>query len=102
MTADHPAFLRAQKLKEPLRSHFPKSVEEAHAWQPIRRVRPLATRVLAVAQTRITCEWAAYVDAVPGRRHDDEWEMVLQHGAKLREDVARVLFPEFKQVPYAE
>jgi predicted amidohydrolase len=98
----HPAFLRAQALSEPLRSHFPKSVEEAEAWQPIQRIRALSSQVLVVAQTRIICQWAAYIDAVPGLRHDREWEAVLNYGNKLEEVVARALFPEFEEIPYAE
>lgn len=98
----HPSFLRAEALSEPLRSHFPKSVEEAQVWKPMQRHRPLARCVLAVAQTRIVCQWAAYCDAVPGIDHDREWERVLGLGYKLPEATARTLFPEFDEVPYAE
>lgn len=97
----HPAFLRAAALDEPLRSHFPKNVPEAENWEPIVRVRALSTRVLAVARTRVECSWAAYIDAVPGQRHSEEFDNVLDHGSKLDEKFARVLFPEFKEVPYA-
>lgn len=98
----HPSFVRAAALTTThLREHFPKSVLEAQDWQPIQRVRALASRVLAVAQTRISCEWSAYCDAVPGQRHDHEWQAVLDSGAKLSEDTARTLFPEFDEIPYA-
>jgi hypothetical protein len=97
----HPAFLRAESLDEPLRSHFPKSVEEAQAWLPMMRSRALASRVLVVAHTRIECTWAAYVDAVSGIDHSQEADRVLRSGAKLDESLARQIFPEFKQVPYA-
>ncbi len=60
----HPAFVRAEALSEPLRSHFPKSPVEAEGWEPLVRYRALSSRVLVVARTR-------------------------------------VLFPEFKEVPYA-
>ena len=70
-------------------------------WHPIIRVRALATCVLVVAQTRIECAWSAYIDAVPGHNHDNEYEAVLAHGAKLDESLARCLFPEFDAVPYA-
>lgn len=100
--SEHPAFLRAQQLSEPLRSHFPKSAQEAESWQPLRRYRALASRVLVAAQTRIICEWAAYCDAVDGYDHEAEYKAVLDHGNKLPEKVARTLFPEFKDVPYAD
>lgn len=100
-TYRHPAFIRAEALSEPLRSHFPKSTDEAEVWKPLQRVRALAARVLAVATTRVVCQWAAYCDAVPGQRHEDEWERVLAYGSKLDEGIARALFPEFDEVPYA-
>ena len=66
---------------------------------------PLSTRVLAVAATRTEGTWKAYIDAVPGWNHDNEWQKVLAHGAMLDEPVARLLFghrPEFgPDVPYA-
>ena len=101
MMEKHPSFVRAEGLAEPLRSHFPKSVQEAQVWHPIIRVRALATCVLVVAQTRIECAWSVYIDAVPGHNHDHEYEAVLRHGAKLSESLARHLFPEFTDVPYA-
>lgn len=97
----HPSFLRADKLAEPLRSHFPKSMEEAQAFIPLQRYRPLSTRVLVAAQTRVECTWAAYCDAVDGDDYDREMLEVLHTGVKLQEEVARALFPEFDQVPYA-
>ena len=97
----HPSFRRAALLDEPLRTHFPKSREEAAAFVPIVRRRALASRVMAVARTRVECAWAAYIDAVPGYDHRTEHTAVLDHGSKLDESVARVLFPEFAEVPYA-
>lgn len=73
----------------------------ASQFVPTIRRRALATRVLAVARTRVEGAWSAYVDAVPGKSHEDEVEPVLQQGAKLAERIARVLFPEFKDLPYA-
>jgi hypothetical protein len=102
MTWTHPAFKRADALSEPLRSHFPKSSEEAAAWTPLIIRRALAMRVLAVARTRVECTWAAYIDAVPGLHHASETTSVLDHGAKLDEDLARALFPAFAEVPYAD
>lgn len=98
----HPSFARAEALSEPLRSHFPKSVSEAQVWKPIYLVRALSSRVLVVAQTRVECQWRAYCDAVPGMNHrEEEVEPVLRYGATVDEALARVLFPEFNEVPYA-
>lgn len=97
----HPAFLVAESLPEPWRSHFPKDMAEANHWKSHIIVRALAERVLAVAKTRIECAWAAYVGDVPGLVHDAEWFCVLIAGAKLDEPVARSIFPELSEVPYA-
>lgn len=97
----HPSFVRADGLPEPLRSHFPKSIEEAEVFTPMQRYRALSSRVLVVAQTRVHCAWAAYCDAVPGINHREELSSVVSRGAKLDENVARLLFPEFDEVPYA-
>ncbi len=97
----HPSFVRAAALAEPLRSHFPKSAEEANAFVPIIRHCALAARVLVVARTRVECAWAAYADAVEGSDHRHERAAVLDTGAKVDERLARVLFPEFADVPYA-
>ena len=90
-----------KQLPELWRSHFPKSSEEAEAWTPIIRFRALARCVLVVAKTRIEGKWCAYVDAVPGQRHEEEIAGVLATGAKLDEAIARVLFPVFDDIPYA-
>lgn len=66
----------------------------------IRRMA-LDHKVLAVARTRVEGKWAAYVGAVCGVNHDDEYEEVLKHGSKLPEHFARVLFTEFEELPYA-
>ena len=80
---------------------FPETKEDAAEWQAsIRRVT-LASRVMCVARTRIEGQWAAYCDAVDGRNHDDEYAEVLRSGSKLLEEVARELFPCFKDIPYA-
>ena len=100
-TEEHPAFTRAKALPEPMRSHFPKSHEEARSFEPQVFCRALACRVLVVARTRVECAWCAYCDAVPGHNHGDEQQAVLDYGSKLGENVARALFPQFKDVPYA-
>jgi hypothetical protein len=58
--------------------------------------------VLAVARSRIEGAWAAYIDAVPGVRHEDEVDLVLDHGAKLDVAIAREMFPFFADLPYAD
>ena len=98
----HPAFKRAMALTGALREHFPKSVEEAQAFEPMIRIRALSSRVLVVARTRVECAWCAYIDAVPGQNHRAEIGPVVGFGAKLDESVARVLFPMFNDVPYAD
>ncbi len=74
---------------------------ETKDWTPMIRTHALASKVLVVAQTRIEGTWAAYCDAVPGDNHTKEWPAVLSNGDKLKEEVAKVLFPEFEEVPYA-
>ncbi len=69
-------------------------------WTPTIRVTALSMKVLVVAKTRIEGTWSAYCDAVPGDKHSAEWPAVLANGDKLMEKVARVLFPEFDEVPY--
>jgi len=38
-------------------------------------------------------DWAAYVDAIPGHDHDEEWKAILDHGMKLPKRIAEVIFP---------
>ena len=38
--------------------------------------------------------WAAYVVPVPGKNHTDEVQAWAQHGEKLSEDEARVLYSD--------
>jgi len=60
----------------------------------------LGHNVLAVAREGAVNDWAAYIDAVPGIDHVTEVRHVLTNGDKLREDVARVLFPEFRDLAW--
>lgn len=55
--------------------------------------KALAAKVLAVAVEGDIHDWAAYIDAVPGKKHDDEAQLVAEEGVKLDRDVAAVLFP---------
>ncbi len=80
---------------------FPETPDEAREWQPYQRYRALASTALVVATTRIEGCWKAYCMGVPGMTHDNEWREVLAHGDELEAEVAKVIFPELKEVPYA-
>ena len=69
--------------------------DEVAAWSPLEQRRYLATRVLAVAQTRIEGTWRAYIKDVV------EPEIVLLYGNALPEAIARSIFPQMKGIPYA-
>lgn len=62
--------------------------------------KPLAMRVIAVAVEGNIKDWAAYIDAVPGENHLQEWSRVQRGGAKLPAKVAKALFPSFKHLHY--
>lgn len=70
-------------------------------FKPTVRRRALASRVLVVAHTRVEGSWRAYCDAVNGIDHDMEMEGVLRFGDDIGEDLARFMFPEFADLPYA-
>lgn len=60
------------------------------------RMSPLGRNVLAVAVVDSWdggWDWAAYVDAVSGRKHEMEILPVVERGTKLRQEVAAALFP---------
>lgn len=62
------------------------------------RWKPLAKDVIVVAVEGAVGDWAAYIGAVKGDNHEYEWMKVRDHGAKLRKEVAEVLFPDFKHL----
>ena len=64
------------------------------------RWRALDTEVIVVAKEGHVGDWAAYIGAVRGRSHDLEWKSVAEHGSKLHESVARILFPSFDDLSY--
>lgn len=80
---------------------FPKTTAQARDWKPYVTWRALSRRVLVVARTRVEGKWSAYCDAVPGICHEDETAEVLRTGTKLSESVARAMFTQLKDVPYA-
>jgi len=95
------------QLPEQWRDHFPRPVwgggseEELREWRPYIRLHGLAPRALAVCTTRIEGAWCAYIAAVPGNDHRAEVVEVLNHGTKLLPEIARAMFPELAEVPYA-
>ena len=66
----------------------------------ILQYRALASKVLVVAVRR-EIGWCAYCDAVPGINHSRECEVVMHHGDKLLENVARAIFPHI-DLPYED
>jgi len=69
-------------------------------FEPEISMHALAADVLAVATTRVEGAWCAYIAAVAGIRHDEEYQAVLRTGEKLPERIAKVLFPGC-DLPYA-
>ena len=60
----------------------------------------LDSRVIAVAVEGSIGDWTAYIGAVQGKNHNEEWEEVAQRGTKLPKEVAQLLFPDFKHLVY--
>lgn len=59
--------------------------------------RALDCRVLAVAVKGNVDDWAAYIGAVAGENHEEEWKNVAAHGTKLSQEVAELLFPNWEK-----
>lgn len=70
---------------------------------PMQLRHELARKVIAVAHPldHDPKLWLAYIDAVPGKNHNDEEEAVLALGSKLRKTIACALFPHFNPRHYA-
>ena len=77
------------------------SREESQAWRPIIRVVELSPSVIAVARTRIEGAWKAYCDTIKGVDRLANYNAVLDYGCAVSEPIARAMFPEFDDVPYA-
>ena len=58
----------------------------------------LDSKVLVVAVQGEMKDWAAYIGAVPGEKHDLEWQQVARRGTKLPKAVALLLFPTWKKL----
>lgn len=58
----------------------------------------LDNHVLAVAIEGEVKDWAAYIGDMKGYNLDWDIEMVKRNGTKLPEKIARILFPNFKNL----
>jgi hypothetical protein len=57
--------------------------------------RALANRVLVVAVINDDIkDWAAFIDAVPGKDHEQEKIEVARVGNKLPYEIAKLIFPQ--------
>jgi len=71
------------------------NVQKVYYW------RGLAKKVLAVAVHNdfgSFQEWTAYIDAVEGKNHDEEYLRVVFHGEKLDKRIAAILFPNLAEI----
>lgn len=64
------------------------------------RYRALDRCVLAVAKEGAVRDWAAYIGTVPGVNYEREWQAVVYDGSKLPQEVAELLFPDFKDLTW--
>lgn len=58
----------------------------------------LASRVMTFAVVNITVgDWAAYVDAIPGENHDEEFDQLLEKrsSTKLPYAIAKIIYPHY-------
>ncbi len=81
---------------------FPENHTESTMWKAKVFRSAIHHKILVVGHTRIEGKWSAYVAPVPGRNHDNEWKEVLRTGSKLLEAIARAIFPELSELPYAK
>ena len=88
---------------QPFPRGFINITENLEEFKLIQRFYPLASKVIAAATTREEGAWCAYCNAVPGIKHVEEWQDVLDYGDKLSEEIASAIFPSFAkmQLPYA-
>ncbi len=59
--------------------------------------RALDIQVLAVAIKGVIDDWSAYIGAVRGENHEEEYNEVAHNGSKLPQEVAEILFPNWKE-----
>ena len=65
-------------------------------------VKALDSKVLAIAIEWTSGDWTAYINAVPGKSHADEWEHAMQHGSRLDKKIAFAIFPNWADRDYIE
>jgi hypothetical protein len=57
----------------------------------------LDQKVIAVAVEGEVGDWTAYIGAVEGKNHYEEWRQVAKHGSTLPRKVAEAIFPDFAE-----
>jgi len=71
------------------------------AFKPKITVYALSSTALIVCTTRVEGTFKAYCKGVPGMDHRSEAVEVLRWGDDIGEPLARFLFPQYKDLPYA-
>ena len=71
-----------------------------HVFQPILDSERLAPVIMAAAKTSKPGTWACWIGIVLGKDETLDLRSVLKDGTKLKEDIARAIFPRFKSFPY--
>jgi len=64
--------------------------------------KALASTVIVVACEGDVKDWTVYIGGVAGKNHETEWKDVLHWGAKLPQNIAEILFPEFKHLKWRD
>jgi hypothetical protein len=80
---------------------FPETSDEADHWARTVTYRALHSKILFVAVTRIEGFWSCYCVPVAGRHHEVEKHLWQLEGNKVSEAIARLLFPQYPNIPYA-
>ena len=55
--------------------------------------RHMAIRFKRIEKHEDWADWSAYIDAVEGKNHDEEFMEVAANGSKLNYQIAKFLFP---------
>lgn len=71
-----------------------------HVFQPIFDSERLAPVIMAAAKTSKLGTWACWIGIVLGKDETLDLRSVLNNGVKLKEGIARAIFPRFKSFPY--
>jgi len=73
-----------------------------HVFQAIFDSERLAPVIMAAAKTSQPGTWACWIGIVLGKDELLDRRSVLKDGTKLKEDIARAIFPRFKSFPYED